>query len=155
MWCHCRIRPQGSHSSLSSAVQVIGRTGIYASARGQGQCLKTENLFVAGTLASKPTVRHSKHPCRMGVDLFIKCFHGAQTNRKIFVIQKCFLTVQKKILRDTSDCTFLAAFPFVTPIHMWNEKPFSIPVKCIMEDLSVKQVILLQILLEQGYYILY
>lgn len=80
---------------------------------------------------------------------------GHRWTGKYLWFKNVFWQCRRKYSGTHLTAHFLAAFPFVTPIHMWNERPFSIPVKYVMEDLSVRQVTLLQILLEQGYYILY
>lgn len=63
--------------------------------------------------------------------------------------------MQKKILLDTSDCIFFSTFSICKshPYVKWRAIFF--PIKYIMEYLSVRQVTLLQIFLEQGHYILH
>lgn len=159
LWLLCDVIAgsglQEAHSSPSGAVQVISRTGIFASAKGQGRCLKTENLFVAGTLASKPTVRYSKHACRTRVIYSSSVSKGHRWTGKYLWFKNAFWQCRRKYSWTHLTAHFLAAFPFRSPIHMQNEGPFSIPIKYIMEYWSVCQVTLLQILLEQGYYILH
>ena len=87
---------------------------ICSSPGGQCQRLKAEYLFVAGTLASKPIVRHSRDPRRMRVDLPLhQVFPQGSGEQENICHCKMFPeSVEENTLWTPLTIYFLAAFLF-------------------------------------------
>lgn len=107
MWCH--RRPPGSSLLSFRCSAVDSRTGIFASARGQGQCLKTKNLFVAGMLANLQWDTTNTH-AGWGLIYLSNVSEGHRWTGKYLWFKNVFWLCRRK---NSWICTFFISFSFL------------------------------------------